>query len=93
MYKGLYSKTNFTGLQNKYQFGDVVLFEGKLYKAQKFTSLSPYEDSLAWSFTGNSVLYSSDNPPIDPVEGQQWETNGSIYTYFFDGDNYSWVEF
>jgi hypothetical protein len=93
MYKGEYSKLNPTGLKVLYQSGDVVLFEGNLYKAQKITQLSPFQDSLAWSFIGKSRLFSGIEPPIDPIEGQQWERDGVVYTYYFDGDNYSWVEF
>jgi hypothetical protein len=93
MYKGVYSEKNFTGLKNEYQFGDIISFEGNLYKAEKYTTLSPFKDKLSWKYIGESILFSSNEPPINPVVGQQWERNGVIYTYFFDGDNYSWVEF
>jgi hypothetical protein len=93
MYKGEYNKTKVTGLNNRYQSGDVVLFEGNLYKAEKTTELSPFQDPIAWTFTGKSRLFSGIEPPIDPIEGQQWERDGVVYTYYFDGDNYSWVEF
>lgn len=93
MYKGPYNQYTASGLKYIYQTGDVILFEGNLYKAQKETNFSPFQDSLAWSYTGKSQIFFGDQPPINPQEGQQWERNGILYTYFFDGDNYSWVQF
>lgn len=93
MYKGEYTSTNVNGLTEKYQVKDVVLFEGKLYEAVKQTNLSPFQDKESWKFIKIGSIFVSDSPPIEPVEGQQWERNGIVYTYYFDNDNYSWVEF
>ena len=93
MYRGEYTKNNFNGLKTRYQFGDITSFEGKLYKCEKSTEFSPFQDSKSWSFTGTFILFSSDTAPLNASEGQLWERNGVIYTYYFDGDNYSWVEF
>lgn len=93
MYKGEYVTTTSIGLNKKYQANDVVLFEGNLYKARKNVILSPFQEKDAWEFIGTSRVFVGTSPPIDPVEGQQWEREGVVYTYYFDGDNYSWVEF
>lgn len=93
MYRGEYTKTTSIGLTKKYQSNDVVLFEGNLYKAKRNVELSPFQEAIAWEFIGTSRVFSGSEPPINPVEGQQWERNGTIYTYYFDGDNYAWVEF
>lgn len=71
---------------------DSVLFHGKIYEAKMSTYLSPIEKPLAWEFKGTSEIYTSPNAPLNPVVGQIWSTNGRFYTYYYDGNNYSWVE-
>lgn len=93
MFRGEYLKTLPSGLSNTYQFGDTILFEGNVYKALKQTNMSPYQDPLAWKYTGNNNIFFGSQPPINPKEGQQWENNGILYTYYYDGDKFSWIEF
>lgn len=93
MYRGEYKSTNSNGLNEEYQVNDVVLFEGSLYKALKTTKQSPFQNQEAWKFIKIGNIFVSNTPPINPVEGQQWQRNGIIYTYYFNEENYSWVEF
>lgn len=93
MFRGEYLQINPSGLNNRYQFGDTVLFEGNIYIALKETEFSPYQDPIAWKYTGKNSIFFSDQPPINPQEGQQWENNGVIYTYYYDGDKFTWVQF
>lgn len=93
MFRGEYKKNNYNGVPINYVYGDTVLFEGNIYEVILPTSKSPFESPNNWSFIGSSTLYPSDTPPINPQLGQQWEKNGFVYTYFFDGNNYSWVQF
>jgi hypothetical protein len=93
MFRGNYKKTNIDGTPVGYIYGDVVLYEGKLYKAIFSTYESPFQNSETWEYIGNGSLFSSQTPPINPAVGQQWEKNGIVYTYYYDGNNYSWVQF
>lgn len=93
MFRGEYLKTLPSGLFNRYQSGDTILFEGNIYQAVKNTYLSPFQEPNSWKYTGNHIIYFSNTPPINPKEGQQWEKDGIVYTYIYDGDNFSWVEF
>lgn len=90
MFKGEYKKINSSGSDNIYQFNDVVLFEGSLYKAVKETSLSPYQDTLAWEYYGINNIFFSNTPPINPKQGQQWVNNNIIYTYYHNGNTGGW---
>jgi hypothetical protein len=92
MFRGVYKKNSVNGNPMNYIHGDIVVYQGNLYKNIRQTSLSPQYDANSWSFIGTNVLYVSDIPPIDPKIGQQWSKNGKIYTYYYDGNNYSWVE-
>ena len=76
-----------------YQEQYAPLFQAGLMGRGSVAGLSPFQEAIAWEFIGTSRVFSGSEPPINPVEGQQWERNGTIYTYYFDGDNYAWVEF
>jgi len=92
MFRGNYKQTNTDGTPVGYIYVDVVLYEGKFYKALSPVSQSPFQNSTFWEFLGTSYIFSSQTPPINPVVGQQWEKNGILYTYYYDGNNYSWVQ-
>jgi len=92
MFKGEYKKISFDGTPFTYQKGDSILFQGKIYKALNYTNLSPIEQNDNWQFQGISEIYASDNPPLEPKVGQIWSTNGKYYSYYYDGNNYSWVQ-
>lgn len=93
MFKGQYKRKLSDGLLHTYTPGDTILFQGKLYKSRGPTFLSPVEAPLKWEFQGvEQDVYISSNPPIDPSIGQIWSTNGRFYSYYYDGNNYAWVE-
>ena len=92
MFKGTYKKKLGDGSYNVYSPTDTVLFHGKIYETKQSTYLSPIEKASAWEYRGLSEIYISDNPPLDPKVGQIWSTNGKFYTYYYDGNNYTWVE-
>jgi hypothetical protein len=92
VFRGTYRKKLGNGTFNVYSALDTVLFQGNLYEAKKPTYLSPIENQSAWEYKGLSEIYNSANPPLDPQVGQIWTTNGKFYTYFYDGNNYAWVE-
>ena len=93
MFRGEFKKLNYKGIPNEYTVGDTVLFEGNIYQNVIPTKKSPYESSNSWKYFGSGNLYSSENPPINPKIGQIWEKNGVLYTYYYDGNNFSWVNF
>jgi predicted homoserine dehydrogenase-like protein len=92
MFKGNYKSKNSNGTVYVYSKGDSMLFQGKLYEAARSTYLSPIQQSEAWNYKGVTEIYTSDNPPLNPVVGQIWNTNGRYYSYFYDGNSYTWVE-
>lgn len=92
MFKGKYKKLLADGSLAVYVAGDVVIFHGKLYTAKEPVTLSPVEQSPSWLFSGNTEIYNSSNPPLDPQVGQIWSKDGRFYSYYYDGSNYSWVE-
>lgn len=93
MFRGNYKTYDYNGVVAKYFVNDTVVFQGRIYKCSAPTSNSPIQSPIKWEYIGNHVLYSGANPPISPKIGQSWETNGKIYTYYYDGTNYSWVQF
>lgn len=92
MFKGSYKTTDSLGSPLKYFKGDSVLFHGKIFEAIKPTLYSPVEDKDSWEFKGMTEMYESENPPLDPVVGQLWSSNGRYYSYYYDGNNYSWIQ-
>ena len=92
MFRGNYQKINSIGEKIYYKAGDTVLYEGNLYSALKPTTNSPFQDKKSWKFFGLSNVYVSETPPIEPSVGQHWEKNGKLYYYYYDGNNFSWVE-
>lgn len=93
MFRGEYKKLNSNGVRVKYITKDTVIYQGNIYECTSPTSDSPIQKKNKWNYTGSYVLFSSDSPPINPKIGQQWEKNGIIYTYYYDGNNYSWIQF
>lgn len=93
MFRGTYKTINQDGLPVGYVYGDIVSYEGNLYKAILETCLSPQQDPVSWSFVGNNNIYFSQTPPLNPQVGQQWSNGSRVYTYFYDGNNYSWVDY
>ncbi len=92
MFRGEYKKNNFNGIRAKYFAKDTVIFQGNIYECLSPTSDSPIQNPQKWEYNGNYILYVGETPPISPQVGQQWEKNGAVYTYFYDGNNYSWVQ-
>jgi hypothetical protein len=93
MFKGSYKQKSMDGTVITYKKGDTVLFHGKLYEAVNNTSYSPIQQKSDWFYKGITEIYSNDNPPLNPKEGQIWIQNEKEYTYYYDGSNYSWVQF
>jgi hypothetical protein len=91
-FKGTYKKLDAGGSPLKYFKGDSVLFHGRLYESLAVTDKAPLDSNKNWKYLGNSELYISSNPPVNPVVGQIWATNGKYYSYYNDGNNYAWVE-
>lgn len=92
MFRGTYRKKLGDGTYNTYSPLDTILFHGKLYEAKTSTYHSPVEKPSYWEYKGLSEIYTSDNPPLEPKVGQIWATNGRFYNYYYDGNNYAWVE-
>lgn len=93
MFRGNYQKIGTNGVANQYLVGDTVIYEGNLYETINSTYGSPFTDPSSWKYMGVYNLFSRSNPPISPKIGQLWEYNGKIYTYYYDGNNYSWIQF
>lgn len=92
MFRGEYQKSSYDGTLNLYSVGDYVLYQGKIFKTTAATSSAPWENDNKWEFTGSTETSISDIKPINPSVGQFWITSGKIYTYYYDGNNFAWVE-
>jgi hypothetical protein len=93
MFRGTYQKIGTNGVAVYYGSGDTIIFEGNLYKNIAPTTNSPFTEPTSWEYLGVYNLYSRSTPPINPKVGQLWENNGVVYTYYYDGNNFSWVQF
>jgi hypothetical protein len=92
VFKGNYKRLLADGSLAVYVAGDSILFQGKLYTAKEPVSLSPTEQSESWSFSGSTEIYNSSNPPLSPEVGQIWSKDGRFYSYYYDGNSFSWIE-
>ena len=92
MFKGKFKYSNANGIILTYVNGDIVSYQGKLYKASQSTQQSPLQDPNSWSFLNNSEPFKNSLPPINPKENQIWVSDSGInYIYNFDGDSYQWI--
>jgi hypothetical protein len=92
MFKGKYKEKNSDGTSVGYIGGDTIVYEGVIYKALFSTSVSPFQNAKDWQYIGVSSIFSSSFAPINPQIGQQWENGGKLYTYYYDGNSYAWIE-
>ena len=89
-YKSRYS----SGERIKYNSGDMVLFEGKLFVAINLIESGTPDTNSDWLAMGNSrVSYRSTIPP-DPKVGDNWfnSNTAKLYTYIDDGETKQFVE-
>jgi hypothetical protein len=92
MFKGQFKFKNATGVPYTYSNGDVVVYDGKVYKALTTTQLSPLQGTKDWIFLNLSQPYKGTNPPVNPKENQFWiSDDGIMYVYFYDGNSYQWI--
>lgn len=67
------------------------------YKTGGGEGLYLYTSALAWTFIAASehTYLSQPNVPSSPIEGDRWvdTENNILYTYYYDGTSYQWVEF
>jgi hypothetical protein len=93
MFRGEYKLKNVNGKPITYTRGDVVSYQGKVYECKIQTEKSPLQASKKWYFVGLTENTVSEQPPINPAEGQIWtSTNGISYVWFNDGNSFQWVE-
>jgi hypothetical protein len=93
MFRGEFKFKTYNG-KNQYYFpGEIVFYQGKLYECLKTTTNSPEQSKLFWKYSGNTEIFYGSNPPINPVEGQEWVTpSGSKYIWYNDGNSFQWIE-
>lgn len=92
MFRGKFKFKNSSGASYTYNIGDVVLHQGRLYKAVKNTKNSPFQILSDWSFLSITEPYRGTYPPVNPKENQVWISDDGInYVYFYDGDTYQWI--
>lgn len=93
MFRGKFKFKNTTGSPIVYSIDDIVLHEGKAYKCKRQTFLSPLQEKNSWKFIGLTEAQESENPPINPVEGQVWVSQaGKSYYWYVDANSSQWIE-
>ena len=92
MFKGQFKFKSATGIPFTYTNGDVVVYEGKVYKANNTTQNSPLQAAKDWQYLNLSEPYRGTYPPVNPKENQVWISDDGIsYIYFYDGNSYQWI--
>lgn len=92
MLKGKFKFLNSNGIPQTYVNGDIVSYQGKIYKATQSTQQSPLQDPSSWIYLNNSEPYKGSSPPVNPKENQIWISDSGLnYIYYFDGDSYQWI--
>lgn len=93
MFKGQFKFRNTSGKPITYSGGDVVVYQGKVYECIKITQKSPLQKPENWKYVNMTENFISDNPPLNPKEGQIWtSTNGVSYTWFVDENSSQWIQ-
>jgi hypothetical protein len=92
MFKGQFKFNNANGISSTYSIGDIVTYQGKLYRATKLNQKSPIQDPTSWKYLNNTEPFKGSLPPVNPKENQIWVADSGIsYIYFYDGDSYQWI--
>jgi len=92
MFRGQFKFTNSTGVPITYNNGDIVYYQGRIYKSNKTTQQSPLQSPKDWSYTNTTEPYRGTNPPANARENQLWIADtGVLYVYFYDGNSYQWI--
>ena len=91
---GEYAATYPTGESIQYNFGDAVLFEGKLFVASVAINFGSPDINPDWIPLGNSRISYRNTIPPDPKIGDKWFNSGTgkLYTYIDDGETKQFVE-
>ena len=93
MFRGPYKAKSNNGTPTTYMKGDIVLFQGKVYQCKKQIQKNPIQASKSWSYIGITETFISENPPVDPKEGQKWVSgNGVEYVWYKDENGFQWIE-
>lgn len=93
MFRGQFKSYNSTGSTITYSRDDIVLYQGKLYKALKTTQQSPLQDNSNWSITGITETFKGSVPPVKPLENQLWMADtGVLYIWYKDPTGFQWVQ-
>ena len=91
---GEYRSRHSSGETIKYNSGDMVLFEGKLFVATNLIESGTPDTNSDWLAMGNSrISYRSTIPP-NPAGGDNWfnSATGKLYKYIDDGETKQFVE-
>jgi hypothetical protein len=93
MFRGEFEFKTISGKPQNYFPGEIISFQGKHYQCIRTTTLSPLQNSKYWKYAGNTEVYYSENPPINPIVGQLWVSGAGIkYVWQKDGDSSQWIE-
>ena len=92
MFRGKFKFKNSVGNPFIYSTGDIVVYQGKIYKSIETTEKSPMQSPKKWVYLNSSEPYRGSVPPINPKENQIWiSDDGVTYIYFYDGNSYQWI--
>lgn len=92
MFRGKFKFNSANGNKFVYSNGDMVLYQGKLYKSNTTTNKSPLQSPKEWEYISLSEPFRGSNPPANPKENQLWiSDDGVTYIYFYDGNSYQWI--
>ena len=91
---GEYRSRYSTGETIKYNSGDMVLFEGKLFVATNLIESGTPDTNSDWLAMGNSRISYRSTTPTNPQIGDNWfnSATGKLYKYIDDGETKQFVE-
>jgi hypothetical protein len=93
MIRGEFQLKDSSGNPITYLIGDIVSYQGKVFKCVIPTHKTPLQKPDSWEFTGLMENTISDNPPLKPARGQIWtSSDGTSYVWFQDQDGSQWVQ-
>ena len=95
-YRGEFRIADTKGSHITYDRGDIVLYEGKTFIANKVVSgkfPSFDKDDFWYCLAGNSI-YIQEETPLGANSGDEWfsSSTGKTYRYLKDGSGEQWVE-
>ena len=95
-YRGDFRVNDKRGNHILYDRGDIVLYEGKTFIANKMVSgvFPSFDKEDRWYCLAGNSIFVQQTTPIGNSSGDEWfnTSTGKIYRYLKDGSGEQWVE-